>query len=112
MSKFQIVNAHWLEYCKKVVCQRSQGSHLTDISRLLKHTKEEPFNRDDDENDGEGKQHLMGCQTLKTAPPFLWHHHNYTGCFRITLAPKRLMLKLATGGALVSAGSITKYNFK
>ena len=30
----------------------------------------------------------------------------------ITLAPKRLMLKLATGGALVSAGSITKYNFK
>ena len=30
----------------------------------------------------------------------------------ITLAPKRLILTLATGGALVSAGSITKYNFK
>ena len=30
----------------------------------------------------------------------------------ITLGPKRLMLKLATGSALVSAGSIIKYNFK
>ena len=30
----------------------------------------------------------------------------------ITLGPKRLMLKLATGGALASAGSIIKYNFK
>ena len=31
----------------------------------------------------------------------------------IALAPKRLMLKLATGGtSVVSAGSITKYNFK
>ena len=50
--------------------------------------------------------------------------YNYSNCtvwkiiqnicrtVQITLAPKRLMLKLATGGALVSAGSITKYNFK
>ena len=53
LGKFQIVNAHWLEYCKKVVCQRSQGSHLTDLSRLLKHTKEEPFNRDDDDDDSD-----------------------------------------------------------
>ena len=39
-----------------------------------------------------GKQHLMGCQTLKTAPPFLWHHHNYTGCFKIQQVPVQVQL--------------------